>query len=104
MSGLCVWPMSLSFASCHSCSTAFFGYLDGCGVEFNDPVLDSIDVARSSDRLQQHRPIGRDPGDGEMTAGEHQVIFDGSRLASGVYFYRMMAGNFVQTRKIAQVT
>ncbi len=38
-----------------------------------------------------------------MTAGEHQVIFDGSQLASGVCFYRMMAGNFVQTRKVALV-
>ena len=41
--------------------------------------------------------------DGEVAAGEHQVVLDGGRLASGVYFYRMMAGNFVQTRKIALV-
>jgi hypothetical protein len=34
------------------------------------------------------------------TAGRYEVIFDGSGLASGVYFYRMTAGNFVQTRKL----
>jgi hypothetical protein len=32
--------------------------------------------------------------------GSYEVTFDGSNLASGVYFYRMTAGDFVQTRKI----
>jgi hypothetical protein len=32
--------------------------------------------------------------------GEHSARFDGSGLASGVYFYRLTAGNFVQTRKL----
>ena len=32
-------------------------------------------------------------------AGVHEVKFDDSNLASGVYFYRIEAGNFVQTRK-----
>ena len=31
-------------------------------------------------------------------AGVHEVKFDGSNLASGVYLYRLQAGNFVQTR------
>jgi hypothetical protein len=33
-------------------------------------------------------------------AGVHEVRFDGSNLASGVYFYRIQAGDFVQTRKL----
>ena len=32
-------------------------------------------------------------------AGYHNVTFDGSSLASGVYIYRMQAGDFVETRK-----
>ncbi len=32
-------------------------------------------------------------------AGVHQVRFDGSNFASGVYFYRLQTGEFLQTRK-----
>jgi hypothetical protein len=37
---------------------------------------------------------------GEQDAGYHEVKFDASGLSSGVYFYRMQAGDFVQTRKL----
>lgn len=37
---------------------------------------------------------------GEQEAGYHEVKFAGSGLASGVYFYRVNAGSFVQTRSM----
>jgi len=40
---------------------------------------------------------------GEQEAGYHEVKFDGSKLASGVYLYRIQAGNFVETRKLLLV-
>ncbi|MBX7042008.1 MAG: T9SS type A sorting domain-containing protein [Ignavibacteria bacterium] len=35
-----------------------------------------------------------------QNAGTYSVQFDGSRFASGVYFYRFEAGNYVQVRKM----
>ncbi len=32
--------------------------------------------------------------------GEHSVTFDGGNLSSGVYYYRLRSGDFVQTRKL----
>jgi hypothetical protein len=37
---------------------------------------------------------------GYKNAGYHSVSFNGSKLASGVYIYRMISGKFVSTRKL----
>jgi len=36
----------------------------------------------------------------QLPPGFYQAQFDGSNLASGVYFYRIKAGNFIQTKKL----
>jgi hypothetical protein len=41
--------------------------------------------------------------EGEREAGFHEVVFDASGFASGVYLYRLTAGSFVQTRKLLVV-
>ncbi|MDP3441569.1 MAG: T9SS type A sorting domain-containing protein [Ignavibacteria bacterium] len=35
-----------------------------------------------------------------QTAGNYEVQFDGSKLASGVYLYKLQSGSFVQTKKL----
>ncbi len=36
----------------------------------------------------------------ELNAGNYSKIFDTSKLSSGIYFYRIQAGNFVKTSKM----
>jgi hypothetical protein len=38
--------------------------------------------------------------EGEMEVGHHEVTFDASSLASGVYLYRLTAGDYVQARRL----
>lgn len=38
--------------------------------------------------------------EGLLPAGFHRVVWDGSKAASGVYFYRIKAGNFVDIKKM----
>ena len=40
---------------------------------------------------------------GTMTAGKYEVNFDASTLGTGVYIYRLEAGNFTSTRKMMLV-
>jgi hypothetical protein len=37
---------------------------------------------------------------GELDAGLHQATFDASKLASGIYLYRVRAGEFMETKKL----
>ena len=41
--------------------------------------------------------------EGEVEAGYHEVLFDASRLSSGVYLSRSTAGSYVETRKLVFV-
>ena len=41
--------------------------------------------------------------DAVQEPGEHSVRFDGSGLASGVYYYRLRAGDCVRTMKLAVI-
>ena len=36
----------------------------------------------------------------QQEAGSHKVTWDASNVSSGIYFYRLQAGDFVQTRKM----
>jgi len=36
----------------------------------------------------------------KLTPGSYEVIFNGSNLTSGIYFYKLMIGNFTDTKKM----
>jgi hypothetical protein len=38
--------------------------------------------------------------DREQPAGNYEIVFDASRFSSGVYFYKITAGNFIETKKM----
>jgi len=38
-----------------------------------------------------------------MTAGEHRLQFDGSQLASGIYFYQLKSPRFNQVKKMVLI-
>ena len=38
--------------------------------------------------------------DGHLKGGEYEVNFNAHNFASGIYYYRMTAGNFISTRKM----
>jgi hypothetical protein len=59
--------------------------------------------AVSDVRLVMYDVLGREVAvlvNERKDAGVHEAKFDGSGLSSGVYFYRIEAGSFVQTRKL----
>jgi hypothetical protein len=41
--------------------------------------------------------------DEKQKAGYHQIVFQATNLSSGMYFYRLQAGEYVQTRKMIVV-
>lgn len=52
--------------------------------------------------LKVYDLIGREVAtlvDEEKSTGDYEVEFDGSNLSSGVYFYRIQAGSFTDTKK-----
>jgi hypothetical protein len=54
-------------------------------------------------KLSVHDLLGREVAvlvDEKKEPGNYEVQFDGSGLSSGVYFYRMQAGDFVSTKKL----
>jgi hypothetical protein len=41
--------------------------------------------------------------EGKLPAGRHEVVLDASPFSSGVYFYRLQAGEFSRTRRLMLV-
>ena len=71
---------------------------------FNPITTINYAVPRSGNvRLIIYNLIGQEVArlvDGNVIMGLHTIKWDASAFASGVYFYRLQAGEFVQTRKM----
>jgi len=74
---------------------------------FNPVTVIPYDLAANSTvRLAVYDILGREVAklvDGREAAGQHHVSFDGSRLSSGIYFYKLQSGNFAETKKMVLV-
>jgi hypothetical protein len=74
---------------------------------FNPSTTIKFDLPTSSRvRLTVYDMLGREVAvlvNERRGAGVHEVRFDGSNLASGVYFYRLTAEDVVQTKKLVIV-
>jgi hypothetical protein len=71
---------------------------------FNPSTTIKYDLPRASQvSLTVYDVLGREVSalvNDRRDAGVYEVKFDGSNLASGVYYYRLQAGSFVQTKKL----
>jgi hypothetical protein len=74
---------------------------------FNPSTTIKLELPKSSVvRLSVCDMLGREVSvlvNERRDAGVHDVKFDGSNLASGLYLYRLTAGSFVETRKLVLV-
>ena len=71
---------------------------------FNPSTIIKYDLPKSSFvRLKIYDILGREIKtlvNNEQIAGKYEVPFIGTNLASGVYFYRIEAGDFIETKKM----
>jgi hypothetical protein len=74
---------------------------------FNPVTTISYSIPKAGNvKIMVFDMLGREvavPVNGFKTAGSYNVEFDGSELASGVYFYRIEAGNFRDVKKMTLV-
>ena len=71
---------------------------------FNPSTTIRFDLAADRDvSLRVYNSLGQVVSElvnGHRPAGRYSIAWDASGFASGVYFYRLEAGNFVQTKKL----
>ena len=71
---------------------------------FNPTTMITYDIPRTSEvTIAVYNVLGEKVAtlvDGRLNAGEYKVSFDGGNLPSGVYFYRIQAGNYTSARKM----
>jgi hypothetical protein len=81
-----------------------FALLQNYPNPFNPSTTIKFELPKTSMvRLSVYDLLGREVSvlvNERRDAGVHEVKFDGSNLASGVYFYRIRAGDYVGSKKM----
>lgn len=74
---------------------------------FNPVTVINFQLPKNSNvTLQVFDLLGREVAtlvNGRKSAGFHKITFDASMLSSGMYIYRLKAGNFISTKKLTVV-
>ena len=74
---------------------------------FNPSTRIRFDIPQQTQvKLSIYDILGREVGvlaDKNMAPGTYEITFDGSKLTSGVYFYRLQTGDFMETKKLILV-
>ena len=65
-------------------------------IQYNLPIQSKVILTVFNILGQKVRTLVQE----EQEAGRHEVKFDGLELAGGVYFYKIVAGNFAETKKL----
>ncbi|MBK7379824.1 MAG: T9SS type A sorting domain-containing protein [Ignavibacteriales bacterium] len=66
-------------------------------------MLFFIQISKRKEKLKVYDVLGREVArlvDGYKTSGSYAVDFNASQLSSGIYFYKLQAGSFVETKKM----
>jgi len=72
-------------------------------IRFSIPSVTLSGVEGSRVQLKVYDVLGNDVAtvvNEEKPAGNYEVNFNASQLSSGIYFYKLQAGSFIQTRKM----
>jgi hypothetical protein len=71
---------------------------------FNPSTTISFDLPMGANvKLDVYNPLGqlvKTLVNAQMLSGSHSVLFDASQLPSGIYFYRLSANNYVESKKM----
>jgi chitinase len=105
--GKAMWPTTEVFRSPGNPAVCNFVLFNNYPNPFNPSTTIRYELPKTSQViLSVYDILGREVSvlvNERKDAGVHEVKFDAAGLASGVYFYRLQAGNFVQTRKLLLV-
>jgi hypothetical protein len=97
-------PMVINDVSEHANVHASYTLSQNFPNPFNPSTTIKFELPKASEvRLNVYDLLGREASvlvNDRRDAGVYEVKFDATGLSSGVYFYRIQAGDFIQTKRL----